>query len=316
LTEPGEADYRESSFAEEATPMTPHRPILCRMLLAAVLLIACADVARAVGLDSTFGGDGVVAMPVGTDAAANAIVVQPDGNIVAAGRGNNSGDFVALARYETNGSLDATFGTGGVVSTAVGASAYAAALVRQTDDKLVIAGSTTSGSTQSILVARYESDGTLDAGFGAGGIVVTTLALPTTAAGVALESDGKIVVIGTVGTGDAADLVVLRYDTAGRWTPPSTATASSRPIWRRPGGTRASPWPSRPTIKSSWLRRGRCSAATRRRRPWHATRRAGRSIQHSALVAWSSPAAMGSPSASSFSPTRRSCSARAATTSS
>jgi uncharacterized delta-60 repeat protein len=52
---------------------------------------------------------------------ASAVVLQPDGKIVAAGTtiANNSDDF-ALARYNTDGSLDASFGNGGIVATDFG----------------------------------------------------------------------------------------------------------------------------------------------------------------------------------------------------
>ncbi|MEE9269624.1 MAG: delta-60 repeat domain-containing protein [Candidatus Krumholzibacteria bacterium] len=70
--------------------------------------------------DSSFGTGGLVTTDSGFDVSevARAVAIQADGKIIAAGRGTGIGgtDF-ALVRYNTDGSLDATFGTGGVVTT-------------------------------------------------------------------------------------------------------------------------------------------------------------------------------------------------------
>src|SRR5215471_18566950 len=80
-------------------------------------------------LDTTFGTGGTVTTAIGSGSAANALVLQPDGKIVAVG--GSSEDF-ALARYNPNGSLDTSFGTGGMVTTPIAASgggeAYAVGL--------------------------------------------------------------------------------------------------------------------------------------------------------------------------------------------
>ncbi|HSW08300.1 MAG TPA: hypothetical protein VLK61_27295 [Aquabacterium sp.] len=133
------------------------------------------------GLDTSFGTDGKVVTQVGTrsDAAA-AIAVQPDGKIVIAGASDQltSGlDFLVL-RYNADGSLDAGFGSGGKVTTAMsGDTDRAWAVAIQADGKIVVAGESNSGSTSGIdfALARYNSNGTLDAGFGSGGKVITPL---------------------------------------------------------------------------------------------------------------------------------------------
>jgi uncharacterized delta-60 repeat protein len=85
-----------------------------------VLLGFCTFAAAAPGdFDPTFGGDGLVVSNVGTEDRANAMVLQPDGKIVVAGRSREGRSFpdYALVRYNTDGSFDTSFGTGGKVRT-------------------------------------------------------------------------------------------------------------------------------------------------------------------------------------------------------
>ncbi|HYY43019.1 MAG TPA: hypothetical protein VE775_09825, partial [Pyrinomonadaceae bacterium] len=136
---------------------------------------------------------------------ANALVVQPDGKIVLAGIANDPGtsfasDF-ALARYNSNGSLDTTFGTGGLVTTPFpGNSAAANDIKLQADGKLVVAGTATDNSTFNSVfaLARYNSDGTLDTSFDTDGRATVDFTELTfeEARALALQTDGKIVVVG------------------------------------------------------------------------------------------------------------------------
>lgn len=125
-------------------------------------------------LDDTFGTDGIVITPVGPgEDIPNAVVRQPDGKLLVVGHSNNgANNDIALVRYLEDGTLDDTFGIGGIVTTPVGSANEAASSVAlQSDGKIVIAGNANVGTTDPV-VARYESDGTLDASFGSGGIVV------------------------------------------------------------------------------------------------------------------------------------------------
>ncbi len=93
-------------------------------------------------LDLSFGSDGKVVTPIGDVAAAFALVVQPDGKLVAAGFRNSGRGVFALVRYMPDGSLDQSFGSGGVVATAVGSGTVTSVavadfgLVLQRDGKL------------------------------------------------------------------------------------------------------------------------------------------------------------------------------------
>jgi uncharacterized delta-60 repeat protein len=173
-------------------------------------------------LDTTFAGGNVV-IPVGaSDDYAYATAVQPDGKVLVAGRSaENLGDF-ALVRLERDGTLDASFGKGGKVTTAIGdrdETAYAIAL--QTDGKIVLAGTTTSATTgRDFAIVRYETDGALDAAFGDGGKVVVSFSNDAdTGYALMIQQDRKIVVggdanLGASGTGLDFALVRLEPDGA------------------------------------------------------------------------------------------------------
>jgi uncharacterized delta-60 repeat protein len=155
-------------------------------------------------LDTTFGGGrhptGIVQLNLtsGADTAA-ALQIQPwDGKIVVAGKTQGSGDDIAVARFNTDGTLDTTFGNGGVVtnSTAGGHSDTASSLVLQADHKIVVAGSSTGEGNNEILLLRYNSDGSLDTSFNSTGVVATG---PLNAGNaVVLQADGSIVVAGGI----------------------------------------------------------------------------------------------------------------------
>ena len=160
---------------------------------------ASADEPRAGDLDRTFSGDGRVTTDFGTNVnriynRAHAVAVQPDGKIVAAGYAAN--DF-ALTRYNANGTLDTSFGTGGRVRTDIGGGedkAYALAL--QSDGKIVVAGEAVVSGTTEFAVARYNADGTPDTGFGSDGKATVGFGNADRARAVAIDNSGKIVVAG------------------------------------------------------------------------------------------------------------------------
>ncbi|MBA2434942.1 MAG: hypothetical protein H0V54_07660, partial [Chthoniobacterales bacterium] len=171
-------------------------------------------------LDPTFGTNGKVTTDFGTIIdEARAVAVQPDGKIVTAGAtvGGNFFDF-ALARYNTDGSLDITFGTGGKVTTAFNTNndeAFAVAL--QADGKIVAAGFAVIGGTDDFALARYNTNGSLDTTFGTGGKVTTAFGSSIDRAhAVAVQPDGKIVAAGrAVIGGGSFDFALARYNTDG-----------------------------------------------------------------------------------------------------
>jgi len=167
-------------------------------------------------VDGSFGFGGQVTTNVGRTAQANALVVQPDGKLVAAGvTDNGTGGQFVLVRYMPNGALDETFGSGGAVTTAIGSDDAARALVLEPNGRLVAAGVTRRGGASNFALVRYLPDGTLDAGFGPGGVVTTDLSGDDAATHLVLEPDGKLVAAGVSRRGGAGDFALVRYNRDG-----------------------------------------------------------------------------------------------------
>ena len=152
-------------------------------------------------LDPTFGGDGraiAAITPAGGDEA-NGVLVQPDGKVVAAGTAGRA--KFAIARFDADGTLDATFGNAGVRRTDITAGDdIATQVLMQTDGKIVVVGYG-GVNRPSFALARYDSDGVLDPTFGNGGIVLTPFGLWGIARAAVLQPNGKIVAAGGNGRG-------------------------------------------------------------------------------------------------------------------
>jgi len=217
--------------ATSCGPITDARPASA---ISAHGTALAASPAQAPGdLDPTFGAGGKVTTDFfrAKDAALS-LALQPDGKLVVGGVATNSAtenDF-ALARYNPDGSLDASFGTSGVVTTdffgtiqrELGASLTDLALkvLLQPDGKIVLSGWAFETATGfHFALARYNADGSLDATFGTDGKVVSNFPGKFEGAlSAALQPDGKIVLVGTngtpVGLGLASDIDfgVARYN--------------------------------------------------------------------------------------------------------
>ncbi|MDR3634721.1 MAG: Calx-beta domain-containing protein [Isosphaeraceae bacterium] len=164
-------------------------------------------------LDTTFGNSGVVTTVVATgyDSTAYAVTVQPNGAILAVGYTEGlHGNTFALVLYNTDGTLDTAFGTGGIVQThfATNSEDSAAAVALQQNDQIVVAGTT----NNVIALARYNTNGTLDTTFGAGGLV-TGPSGADSVTGVAIQPNGQVVVAGNALTG--TQLFVSRFNANG-----------------------------------------------------------------------------------------------------
>lgn len=179
-------------------------------------------------LDNTFGSNGTAVTPVSTVYgccdASGGMILQPDGKVVVTGyTWYNTPSFgtnydMVLARFNTDGSLDTGFGTGGRVFTDLGGGTndLARDIVRQADDgKMIIAGYThrynaTVGQMQyEFALARYNSDGTIDTQFGSNGSAITDFNNGSNdlAFALTLQSDGKVVAVGRSNT----DVALARY---------------------------------------------------------------------------------------------------------
>jgi uncharacterized delta-60 repeat protein len=173
-------------------------------------------------LDPSFGTGGRVTTDLsGRHDVADAVAIQPDGRIVAAGGSDvvtNSSGAYALARYSAKGALDASFGAGGTVETDLtDGHDEVFGLALQSDGKIVAAGGANFVLAQAgdFALVRYAPDGSLDAGFGSGGTVTTDFAGGfDNAFDVAIQADGKIVAVGEVTFSDATtsrDIGLVRY---------------------------------------------------------------------------------------------------------
>ena len=169
-------------------------------------------------LDSSFSADGFVTTDiVSDDDLARAMAIQPDGKIVVAGTTYESAThFIVLTRYLTDGGVDASFGTDGVVITTVDAS-NANDVEVQPDGKILVAGTWLADTTGTgILLVRYNADGSPDASFGDAGIVMDDLSASHDGlASIAMQPDGKILVAGTINDLPGSDFLVMRYHTDG-----------------------------------------------------------------------------------------------------
>jgi len=185
--------------------------------LFATLMASATSSAAPGSLDTTFGAGGKVTTSFSGSADMNALVVQPDGKLVAAGWDASQSAF-GLARYNTNGSHDSTFGTGGTVSTPIGVDTYgASALVLQSDGKLVAAGDAWKDTVDAdFAVVRYNANGSLDTAFGTGGKVTTSFGSEEDDAyALVVQPDGKLVAAGVVFNGVRWDFALARYNTDG-----------------------------------------------------------------------------------------------------
>jgi len=176
-------------------------------------------------LDASFGTGGLFTTDVGgfTQEEARAVAVQGDGKILVAGnvrvsevRGGTLFDefTFALVRYNTDGSLDTTFGgTGKVKSTVVG---RAFAIAVRSDGKILLAGDDTlSAAEDNFRLARFNADGSLDTTFGSAGSVVTDVTAGIDGAkNIVLMADDRIVLSGALSKGTGTG--IERYTPDGR----------------------------------------------------------------------------------------------------
>jgi uncharacterized delta-60 repeat protein len=222
-------------------------------------------------LDPSFGTNGIVTTSIGDSGFASAVVLRPNGRLVAGGF-SGGGDFV-LVGYNADGSLDSEFGKGGISSESVG---DLSALAIQPDGKLVAAGFAWSGL---LALARYNSDGSLDPSFGTGGTTFTSFgqyacpnqASVSDASALAIQPDGNLIVAGSWGGG--ASFALARYlgsfvttatptvtptgspptaPPTSTTTPTATSTSPATPTVTPTGSPPTTPPAQTPTRMSTW----------------------------------------------------------------
>ncbi|MEZ5018287.1 MAG: T9SS type A sorting domain-containing protein [Flavipsychrobacter sp.] len=157
-------------------------------------------------IDKSFGNNGIVAtaFPGNGSSLANAIAIQDNGKIIVAG----NAEGMAIARYNTDGSLDGNFGNGGMVLTNnPNSTAIANSILLQPDGKIIVGGhyQNTPPDGYAYILARYNSNGSLDATFGNGGISIIDIAAGQGLGAldflrkIVLQPNGKIIAVGVSG---------------------------------------------------------------------------------------------------------------------
>jgi uncharacterized delta-60 repeat protein len=177
-------------------------------------------------LDSSFGDNGngtITTQLAGFNSygassyiTVSGIAYQPDGKLIIAGTaqyyaGNGYFTGPILFRFKTDGTLDPTFGVNGIAASNFGSN-VASGLVIQSDGKFVLAGSAKVGVSVQIALTRFTSNGTIDTGFGQGGMqMVPSGATTILPVGMANMTDGRIVVAGTSASGYSTGFAVARF---------------------------------------------------------------------------------------------------------
>lgn len=181
-------------------------------------------------LDTSFDTDGKVHTRFSNTTSGNAyaVTIQPDGNILLAGfsQQSNTKNF-AMVRYYSDGSLDASFGTDGLVFTQVGtptsglsAVDEAHSLTLQSDGKILLAGFATNGNKSDFALARYHPNGSLDTTFDTDGKQTTAIGTAgDNVNAIALQPDGKIVVAGSTEISTWKNFAIARYNPDGSLDP-------------------------------------------------------------------------------------------------
>ena len=169
-------------------------------------------------LDTTFGEEGVARLEVGGIARLERVLLHPDGRIITVGTlGAGSSARWVLTGQSGDGTLDPTFGTGGIVvaespSGGVNLGAVATDAALDSAGRIVLAGYSTAATTGAVdaLAGRFFVDGTLDPSFGDDGMVEIDLGGREWAYGVAVDDSNRILLAGGHGEAAAPELMLLR----------------------------------------------------------------------------------------------------------
>lgn len=150
-------------------------------------------------LDPSFGTAGIVHIPISNNNAyGRSAALQPDGKIVMVGNTSTSGNMQAvIVRLNVNGTLDNSFGIGGIVLVPNSATKnFLEDVVIQSDGKIVATGRINSGTGFSITIVRVNTDGSMDASFGSNGTVIFDLKETDVSEAILIQTDGKYLIGG------------------------------------------------------------------------------------------------------------------------
>lgn len=154
--------------------------------------------------DTTFGINGTIPLVAGQGSVKD-LAIYPDGRILAMSES-------VVARYSSNGMLDTTFGSAGTVSLPFGCNG----ILIQPNERIVVVGNARGGLTDQLVAARLLANGSYDTSFCGTGIFAASITdRHSYADGLALQPDGKIVIVGNINVGNNADLLLVRLTVNG-----------------------------------------------------------------------------------------------------
>lgn len=155
-------------------------------------------------LDTSFNGNGRLTISFSGNALVRSggVLVQPDGKILLSGDLNLGSRYLAAARINANGTPDLSFASNGKLTLSIGPSSFAAGIALQANGQILLAG-TDDNANANFTIARLHSNGAIDNTFGTNGISKAYLGQSSQIAAINVRPmpDGRIVAVGTVGTG-------------------------------------------------------------------------------------------------------------------
>lgn len=163
-------------------------------------------------LDTSFSDDGKVTTTVGTTGFAYAVAVDSLGRTYAAGSTQGSEYDFAVVRYTTGGLPDTSFSGDGIAKTDVGGGGaldIARGVAIDDADRAVVAGFTSASGNWGVV--RFKVGGRRDPTFSGDGVALTPIGATASADAVAIQPDGKIVVVGRA----TSKMAIARYETGG-----------------------------------------------------------------------------------------------------
>ena len=188
-----------------------------RIFIASLFCVTlfCLNVHAAPGdLDTSFDGDGKTTTLIGLGGEARDVLIQPDGKIVVTGVSYSSvgNSDISLVRYNTDGSLDTSFGTGGIVFLVEEDDQESLSTAIQADGKLLVVGFVVgSDNFRKLAVFRFNTDGSADTAFGTNGRIVFNFSGSSWGNRIILQPDGKMLIGGAL----AGKFAVFRLNSDG-----------------------------------------------------------------------------------------------------
>lgn len=169
-------------------------------------------------IDETFGDNGIVITELSNEKdIGESVVIQPDGKIVVVGTTYHTPSLdIVLVRYNEDGTTDYGFGSAGIVITDINSGLdIGKSVVVQPDSKIVVGGYTHVGEKFYMTLLRYNSNGDLDPSFGQNGIVITDINGRRGEMDLAIQRDGKIVLVAPSEINGSHHFTVVRFNPNG-----------------------------------------------------------------------------------------------------